>query len=106
MKRLLTFVAARTDDGSSPRRPPGAAGSGLLGLLLRVGIGALVLVTLFMLSLIFFVMLIAGGLLLWGYVWWQRRKLRRQAHTQTPGGRVFEGEGRVIDAGDKDNAPP
>lgn len=55
----------------------------------------------FTFSLVLFVVLVAGGLLVWAYLWWKTRELRRQMRQrqetngmrdQPAGGRVIEGE--------------
>ena len=53
---------------------------------------AVVLVAAFMFSLLVFATLITVGLLVWGYLWWKTRELRRQMRERPPGGRVIEGE--------------
>ncbi len=50
------------------------------------------LVAAFTLSLLVFALLATIGLLVWGYVWWKTRELRRQMRERPPGGRVIEGE--------------
>jgi membrane associated rhomboid family serine protease len=50
------------------------------------------LVVAFMFSLLAFAILGIVGLLVWGYLWWKTRELRRQMREQPPGGRVIEGE--------------
>ena len=92
-------------DQERPRLPGSSApGRGLLGRVLTFAAGAVLLVLVFTLSVFLFAILVAGGLLVWGYLWWQtrelRRQLRQQMHEQTheqtherpPGGRVIEGE--------------
>ena len=53
---------------------------------------AVLLVVAFMFSLLVFAILGIVGLLVWGYLWWKTRDLRRQIREQPPGGRVIEGE--------------
>lgn len=53
---------------------------------------AVLLVAAFMFSLLVFAILASVGVLVWGYLWWKTRELRRQMREQPPGGRVIEGE--------------
>ena len=53
---------------------------------------AVLLVVAFMFSLLVFAILATVGVLVWGYLWWKTRELRRQMREQPPGGRVIEGE--------------
>ena len=104
MKRLLA-AAAKRNEGESPENPGmhtrfHAPGRGMLGTLLRLTTGALLLVLLFTLSLLLFVVLVAAGLLVWGYVWWRTRQLRKQLRERPADGQVFEGEARIIEAED------
>lgn len=66
--------------------------SGLLGKVLTFASAAVLLVVAFMFSLLVFAILATGGLLVWGYLWWKTRDLRRQMRERPPGGRVIEGE--------------
>ena len=74
----------------------GFPGRGLLHGLLRIAVGALLLALALAFSLVLFVVLVAGGLVLWAFLWWQTRKLRQQTYAppfeQTPAGLVIEGE--------------
>ena len=56
-----------------------------------VGIGALILGLMF--SAVFIVVLVVGGLILWGYFWWKTRALRKQIRDQMGArqGRDFSG---------------
>jgi hypothetical protein len=65
-------------------------GSGWFGRLLAVGLGAIVLVTAAMLSIIVLAVLFGLGLIVVGYLWWKTRELRRQART-------FGVDGRIVD---------
>lgn len=78
---------------------------GLLGRLLALAAGAVLLVAAFMASLLLFAILLTGGFLVGGYLWWKARDLRRrmrdQMRAQRSGGRVVEGEViRNVDADD------
>ena len=53
---------------------------------------AVLLVAAFMFSLLVLAILATVGVLIWGYLWWKTRELRRQIREQPPGGRVIEGE--------------
>ncbi|MGH8752088.1 MAG: hypothetical protein ACREUV_10340 [Burkholderiales bacterium] len=53
---------------------------------------AVLTVVAFMFSLLVFAILATVGVLVWGYMWWKTRELRRQMREQPPGGRVIEGE--------------
>ena len=53
---------------------------------------AVLLVLAFMFSLLVFAILAIVGVLVWGYLWWKTRELRKQMREQPPGGRVIEGE--------------
>ncbi len=66
--------------------------SGLPGKVLTFASAAVLLVVAFMFSLLVFAILATGGLLVWGYLWWKTRELRRQMRERPPGGRVIEGE--------------
>jgi len=59
---------------------------------LTFALAAVLLVVAFMFSLLVFAILVTVGLLVWGYLWWKTRELRRQMREQPPGGRVIEGE--------------
>ena len=53
---------------------------------------AVLLVAAFTFSLLVLAILAIVGVLVWGYLWWKTRDLRRQIREQPPGGRVIEGE--------------
>lgn len=82
---------------------------GLLGRALSFAAGAVLLVLVFTLSVLLFAALVAGGPLVWGYLWWKTRELRRELRSEMtrqmgerpPGGRVIEGE--VIRDGGSDD---
>jgi len=74
------------------QRGPRTAAQGLPGRILTVAAGAVLLVFALMFSLLLFAVVAAGAVLVWGYLWWKSRALRRQMREQPAGGRVFEGE--------------
>lgn len=93
-------------DGERPGLPgddvrPHVRGRGLPGRVLSFAAGAVLLVLVFTLSVLLFAALVAGGLLVWGYLWWKTRELRKQMRERPPGGRVIEGE-VIRDAGSDD----
>ena len=53
---------------------------------------AVLLVAAFTFSLLVLAILAIVGVLVWGYLWWKTRELRKQMREQPPGGRVIEGE--------------
>ena len=66
--------------------------SGFLSKVLTFALAAVLLVVAFTFSLLVFAILVTGVLLVWGYLWWKTRELRRQMRERPPGGRVIEGE--------------
>lgn len=85
-------------------KPPG-----MLSRLLSLVAGVAVLFLVFTLSLLLFVVLVAGGLLIWGFLWWKTRELRKQMREQMrqppPDEAVSEGaviEGEVIRISESD----
>lgn len=73
---------------SSERAP----GLGLFGKVLAAAGGVVLLVAALAFSLALFTAAVAGGLVLWGYLWWKTRKLRKHLREHPPGGHVIEGE--------------
>lgn len=80
---------------------PGPSRPGPLGRLLAAMGWAVLLFFAFTFSLVLFVVLVAAGLLVWAYLWWKTRGLRRQMREQQEmgemrdqpsGGRIIEGE--------------
>ncbi len=53
---------------------------------------AVLLAVAFMLSVLVFAVVVTGGLLVWGYLWWKTRNLRKGMRERPPEGRVIEGE--------------
>jgi Flp pilus assembly protein TadB len=78
-------------------------GPGWFGRLLTVGLGAIVLVTAAMLSLILLAVLFAVGMIVVGYLWWKTRELRRQARTFGDNGRIVDVEVVHRDVADDDS---
>jgi Flp pilus assembly protein TadB len=81
----------------------------LLGKLLTLSLGAVFLVLAFMFSLVVLAVVAVGGLLLWGWVWWKTRALRKQMREQGQQPPASEGyiiEGEVIRETDDDTAQP
>lgn len=72
--------------------PTGRSRLGPLGKLFAAMSWALLLVAAFAFSLVLFAVLVAVGLLVWAYLWWKTRALRKQMRERPPGGRVIEGE--------------
>ena len=66
--------------------------SGFLSKVLTFAFAAVLLVVAFTFSLLVFAILVTGVLLVWGYLWWKTRELRRQMRERPPGGLVIEGE--------------
>jgi hypothetical protein len=64
--------------------------------------GAVLLVLGLMFSVVVLTGLVIVGLMVWGYLWWRTRDIRRvlrqtQAPIDVPGGDVIEGEAVVVD---------
>jgi hypothetical protein len=84
--------------GTRSTAPP----SGVLGKLLAIAAGAVLLVVAFMFSLLALTVVVVGGLLVFAYLKWKTRHLRRHMNEQMqqqasrqghqPGGFVIEGE--------------
>lgn len=72
-------------------RPEGRASSFITGAL-AFATGAILIVLGVMFSLILVAVIALVALLVFGYVWWKTRDLRRQLRERPPGGRVIEGE--------------
>ena len=69
----------------------------LLGKVLTLVLGAAFLVLAFMFSLVALAVVAVGGTMLWGWLWWKTRAIRKQMREQ---GRVFPPqptEGNIID---------
>ena len=95
--------------GTRLAAPPG----GILGKLLTIAAGAVLVVVAFMFSLLALTVVVIGGLLVFAYLKWKTRHLRRHLNEQMqqqanpqrqqPGGLVIEGE--VIARADYDAKP-
>jgi Flp pilus assembly protein TadB len=79
----------RLDDRGAP--PEGRA-TGFLTKVIAFAAAAILLVVGAMFSLILVAVVTVVALLIFGYVWWNTRELRRQLRERPPGGRVIEGE--------------
>jgi O-antigen/teichoic acid export membrane protein len=69
-----------------------------VGRLLALAASGVVLVVAVAFSLMLFAVALATLLLVWGYVWWKTRELRKRIRERPSGGRVIEGE-VIRDAG-------
>lgn len=103
-------------DEERPRLAAGSArfrqpASGLLGKALTFAAGAAMLALAFTFSLLLLSIVVTGGLLVWGYLWWTTResrpKMRRMGMPgRTAEGRVFEGEAvRDAEPDDRERHP-
>lgn len=72
--------------------PTGRSRPGPLGKLLAAMAWALLLVAAFTFSLLLFAVIVVVGLLVWAYLWWKTRALRKQMRERPLGGHVIEGE--------------
>ena len=79
------------------RRPA----SGWLASVLTFVVGAALLLVAFTFSLLVLLIVVTGGLLIWGYLWWTKPQLRSRMRESSTGGRVIEGE-VIRDAGPDD----
>ena len=69
----------------------------LLGKVLTLVLGAAFLVLAFMFSLVALAVVAVGGTLLWGWLWWKTRAIRKQMREQGPGFPPQPTEGNIID---------
>ena len=65
---------------------------GVLQRIVGVVLGLLFLVAVFIFTSLILAALLAVGLVVWGWLWWRTRAVRRSA----PGGAVVEGEYRDV----------
>jgi hypothetical protein len=86
---------------TAARTRPRATLSGLVAKVLAFAAGGVLLIGAFVFSLLLFAVVVSVGLVVWGYLWWRTRELRklvrerlRTANTQWPrdGGSVIEGD--------------
>ena len=76
------------DQAARPSQPPG-----LIAKLFAFVLGAIFLVLAFMFSLVALAVVAVGGLMLWGWLWWKTRALRRQMQSAAMSEpQVIEGE--------------
>ena len=96
------------DDTRDPRR------SGPLGKALALLGGAVLLVLGFMFSLLLVAFAVATAAVVWGYLWWKTRALRRQLRERgpampadnVPSGHVFDGEAVRVEAANETERRP
>ena len=69
----------------------------LLGKVLTLVLGAAFLVLAFMFSLVALAVVAVGGTLLWGWLWWKTRAIRKQMREQGTGFPPQPTEGNIID---------
>lgn len=62
----------------------------LLGRILGIAAGAVLLVAALMFSVVVFAFALAAGLLVWGWLWWKTREVRRQMREQMEAQRMGE----------------
>jgi hypothetical protein len=70
----------------------GGTVSRILTRVLASLVSVLLLALVLFFSAIVFVILVAVGLTVWGYLWYQTRKFRGSGPSRPPGGEVIEGE--------------
>lgn len=66
-------------------------------------IGGGVFVLALMFSVVLFAVVVTVGLVVWGYLWWKTRNLRKQMRDNPPDGLVIEGV--VIREGEAEDMP-
>lgn len=69
----------------------------LLGKLLTLVLGAAFLVLAFMFSLVALAVVAIGGVMLWGWLWWKTRAIRKQMREQREAGVQPSSEGYIIE---------
>lgn len=87
MYRNESFVRAYQRLLGSAAQPPS-----LLQRVVGMVLAAAVFVFMLMFSVVAFAVVAAGGAVIWGWLWWKTRDLRRQMRENPPGGLVLEGE--------------
>ena len=70
---------------------------GPLAKLLGVVMGVILLVVGVMFSVLVFAVVLVAGLMLWAYLWWKTRALRKAMRERAPAGVVIDGEAVVVD---------
>ena len=90
-----------SNESSQPRLS--GPGTGIIGKILATLASAVVLVVAFMVSLLVFAAVAAVALVIFGYLWWKTRALRKQMREHPRGGRVIEGE--VVQHPDGSDSP-
>ncbi len=69
------------------------APKGLLAKMMAFGLGIVFLGSAFMFSLVALLVVAVGGLVLWGWLWWKTRALRKQRQSSDMNGtQIIEGE--------------
>jgi hypothetical protein len=78
--------------------------AGPLKKLLSLVGGVIILVLGLMFSVVVLIVVVAVGLMVWGFLWWKTREIRRvmreaqsNSHPSPPGGDVIEGEAVVVE---------
>jgi O-antigen/teichoic acid export membrane protein len=64
---------------------------GVLGKVLAIAAGIVVMAAAFVFSILVFAVIAVAGLLLWAYLWWKTRELRKHLRERPPGGHTIEG---------------
>lgn len=87
MYRNESFVRAYQRLMGSAAQPPS-----LMQRIVGVVLAAAVFVFMLMFSVVAFAVVAAAGVVIWGWLWWKTRDLRRQMRENPPDGLVLEGE--------------
>jgi hypothetical protein len=66
--------------------------SGFVAKIVAYAAAAVLLVLAFIFSVVLLAIVMTGGIVLLGYLWWRTRELRKRIRERPPGGRVIEGE--------------
>jgi len=70
---------------------------GFFTKLLTLLASVMLLIVGFTFSVLFLAVVVAVGLVVWGYFWWKTRALRQAMRERPPAGHVVEGEVVVVD---------
>lgn len=70
---------------------------GLLGKITALAGGGVVLVLGFMFSAVLLIVLALAGLVVWAYLWWKTRALRKAMREQYKDGQIFDGEAIIVE---------